>query len=284
MRSLCALLSFISLSSLSGAELGQPTLRAWEDYIRKADSKAMTRSLAASRFLMIDELSEAGRRLQRGETFVAPFQKSGIVAIPAGLIHDWLGAAFIPNVSLKDVLSVVRNYGQYEKLYRPAVLESRCISRDESRDLFSMIWSKKTFFTAVTLEGDYESSYTQIAQTRWISDSHSTRIREIEDHGKPSERRLEPGKGSGYIWRLNSFARYEQKDGGVYVEIEAIALSRDIPPTIRWFVCPIVARTSRDALATSLQQTRKAAAALTNQNSKDQTGTNDSLNRGATHS
>jgi hypothetical protein len=126
MRPLCALLSFISLSSLSGAELGQPTLTAWQDYIRKANAKAITRPLAASRFLIIDELPEAGRRLQRGETFVAPFDKSGTVLVPSGLIHDWLGAAFIPNVSLKDVLSVVHNYGQYEKFYRPTVLESRC--------------------------------------------------------------------------------------------------------------------------------------------------------------
>jgi hypothetical protein len=233
---------------------------------------------------MIDELPEAGRRLQRGETLVASFAKSGAVAVPAGLIHDWLGAAVIPNVWLKDVLSVVRNYGQYEKVYRPSVLESRCVSRDDSRDLFSTIRSKKTFFTAVTLEGDYESSYTQITQTRCISASYSARIREIEDRRKPSERRLEHGEGSGYIWRLNSFARYELKDGGVYVEIEAIALSRDIPTAIRWFVCPIVARTSRDALATSLQQTGKAAAALTSKGSNDQTGTNSGLNRGATHS
>jgi hypothetical protein len=147
-----------------------------------------------------------------------------------------------------------------------------------------MIWSRKTFFTEVTREGEYESSYTQITQTRWISVSYSKRIRQIEDHGKPSERRLEPGEGSGYIWRLNSFARYEQKDGGVYVEIEAIALSRDIPPANRWFVVPIVARTSRDALATSLQQTRKAATALTSQSRNDRRGTNDGLNKGATHS
>ena len=52
--------------------------------------------------------------------------------------------------------------------------------------------------------------------------------------------------------------RLEENDGGVYVEIEAVALSRDIPPALRFLVDPIVRRVSRSALLTSLEQTENA--------------------------
>jgi hypothetical protein len=212
---------------------------------------------------LLDEFPDAAKDVRSGETWVAPLAKEGTVFVPDGLIHDWVGAVFISNVSLEDVLSVVRDYAKYPRFYRPVVLESACARRDASRDLFSMIWSKKIFFTAVTLESEFESHYSQISETQWISASYSTRILEIKDLRKPTQRRLEPGEGGGYIWRLNSFARYQEKDSGVYVEVEAIALSRDIPAAVRWLVSPMVARSSRDALAVALQQTRKAVVART---------------------
>ena len=62
----------------------------------------------------------------------------------------------------------------------------------------------------------------------------------------------------GLIWRVHSITHFEERDGGVYIEVEAIALSRDIPAVLRWVVDPIVRRVSRASLATSLQQTEAA--------------------------
>jgi hypothetical protein len=50
----------------------------------------------------------------------------------------------------------------------------------------------------------------------------------------------------------------EERDGGVYIELEAMVLSRDIPAALRWVVDPIVRRVSRSSLETSLQQTADA--------------------------
>jgi hypothetical protein len=65
-------------------------------------------------------------------------------------------------------------------------------------------------------------------------------------------------KGSGCIWRQFSVARFQQRDGGVYVEFEAIALSRDIPVAARLLVDPLIRRISRNSLLISLQQTEQA--------------------------
>jgi hypothetical protein len=91
--------------------------------------------------------------------------------------------------------------------------------------------------------------------------SYSTRIQEIENFGRAGQRKLPPDTGSGLIWRLYSFSRFVERDG-VYVEMEAIALSREIPFTLGWIVEPIVRRVSRSSLLTSLSQTSEAVRSI----------------------
>jgi hypothetical protein len=83
-------------------------------------------------------------------------------------------------------------------------------------------------------------------------------VQEIHNYGHPNETKLPPSEGTGYLWQIYSVARFEERDGGVYMELEAIALSRDIPAAIRWIVDPIVRRISKNALLTSLRQTAEA--------------------------
>jgi len=71
-----------------------------------------------------------------------------------------------------------------------------------------------------------------------------------------------PGTGSGFIWRLFSISRFEERDSGVYVELEVMALSRCVPAGLRWLVNPVVSRLSQSSLVTSLSQTREAVKSL----------------------
>jgi hypothetical protein len=80
----------------------------------------------------------------------------------------------------------------------------------------------------------------------------------VDNYGQPDQRKLSPDEGSGYIWRLYSLSRFEERDGGVYVELEAIALSRDIPGSLHWLVNPIVRRVSKGSLEVSLVKTQQA--------------------------
>jgi len=101
-------------------------------------------------------------------------------------------------------------------------------------------------------------SYLQLDELRWYSTAHSTRVQEIPHCGRSDEQELPPNQGSGYIWRVSSLARFEERDGGVYIELEAIALSRDVPVALRWVVDPIVRGVSRNTLLISLQQMEEA--------------------------
>ena len=116
----------------------------------------------------------------------------------------------------------------------------------------------KSVVAKTALDADCEASYIRVDDRHWYGFSNTTRIQEVDKFGTPKERTLPVDQGTGLIWRLSSITRLEERDGGVYAELEAIALSRDIPAAFRVFVTPIVRRVSRDSLATSLHQTKAA--------------------------
>jgi hypothetical protein len=200
-------------------------------------------------------------KLKRGEIMVARGASQGLINVSGGTISDWFGAIFIPGVTREQVLAVLNDYDDYENVYDPVVVASKTLAANGSEYAFSMILTNKAGFVSTTLDTNYESRLVQVNERCWFGLSESTHIREIEGYGTTAQHELAEGTGSGLIWRLFSIARYEQRDGGVYVEIEAMALSRDIPVSLRWVVEPIVRRISQNSLVTSLRQTENAVRA-----------------------
>jgi hypothetical protein len=242
----------------TSASLERTTSEAWEDYVDSASKRMEQRLLPDNAFLWVDEAPERLARVRAGEVVLSPVGPQVPKRVPSGLIHDWVGALFIPNVTLKDVLQVARDYGRYKELYQPTVIASKAIATSEAKDRFSMVLISTSYLPKTALDADYESCYVHVDDRRAYSMTRATRIQEIEEYGTPTQQVLREGEGNGFIWKLFSITRYAERDGGVYLEFEAIGLSRDIPASLRWIVEPIVRRISRSSLSTSLQQTAQA--------------------------
>ncbi|MBZ5632238.1 MAG: hypothetical protein LAO55_03845 [Acidobacteriia bacterium] len=255
---LVPLVMLLSPGTVSAASLGPATVRAWEEYVEAANKRMERRLRPDKTFLWVDEAPDRLARVRAGEILVSPLGARTPARVPSGLIHDWIGAVFIPNVSIQDALAVVSDYAHYKEFYQPAVIDSKTIATSEAKDQFSMLLMNKSFFARTALDADYESCYVRVDDRRGYSVSRTTRIQEIEEYGAPTEHALHEGEGHGIIWRLFGITRYVERDGGVYIELEAIGLSRDIPASLRWLVEPIVRRVSRGSLLTSLQQTENA--------------------------
>lgn len=259
---------FVLHAILAGSVFGgnltlkQETLAAWDHYIQTASDSFRGRMTAGGQFLWLDESAERQAQVQKGEILVTPMTSKAVPQmphkVPSGLIHDWIGAAFIPNSTLDDVLSVVRDYPHYKDNYKPVVLDSRTISLSPDEDRFSILLLNKSVLSKTALEGDYKSSTVRVDRHRAYGITQSTRIQEIDSYGSPDAKKLPVDEGGGLIWRLYSIARYEERDGGVCVEVEAMVLSREVPFAVRWLVDPIVRRISRSSLTTSIQQTKDA--------------------------
>jgi hypothetical protein len=243
---------------LNAIELQPNTLRDWDDYIRKADSLIPPRLDGQRPFLWSDETPGRSSRLRRGEIEVAPVIERGSQSVTNGLIHDWIGAAFIPNATIGSLLSVVHDYDRYKDFYKPVVAESQTLACTETDQRFSMVWRRRVLLINAAMETQYQSHDVVLDGRRGYSIVSSTQVREIEDAGQAGEHLLPPGQGSGFIWRLHSIARWEERDGGVYLELQAIALTRDIPSSLKWLVSPVVNHLSINSLTASLRQTRDA--------------------------
>ena len=125
-----------------------------------------------------------------------------------------------------------------------------------------MTWQRRILFVHAAMEGHYQARDFAVDARRGYNVAYTTQVQEIEEYGQSGERMLPPGQGKGFIWRLHSIARYEERDGGVYLELEAIVLTRDIPASLRWMINPVVNRLSIDSLTTTLRQTRDAVNSL----------------------
>ncbi len=252
---ICA--GFLTSSVVShAAELKQETLRTWDAYVETSNLQMRDRTQRS--FLWLDESPERMTRVRNGEILVSSIGQGNPKPVPSGLIHHWIGAAFLPNARLEDVLSAARSYDHYKNFYQPAVVDSKSLGTSGDCDKYSMRVVNKEVVAETALDGEYEACYVQVDPKHWYSIGYSTRVQEVQGYGRRDERDLPPGQGSGYVWRLYSITRFEQTDDGVYVELEAMALSRDIPITVRWLVVPIVRNISRNSLLTSLRQLEEA--------------------------
>jgi hypothetical protein len=252
-------LDVIALSSeVKAAKLKPETVAAWDDYLQTTNAKLQDRIRPGGSFLWTLENAERAAKVHGGEIVVAPVNRQNPMKVAGGLIHHWVGAMFVPDGKLDDIIEATRDYDHYKDFYRPYVVESKMLARTSSEDRFSMLIMNKAFFLNSALDADYHTTVVRLDDRRFYSFSRTTRIQEVEEFGEPGQYRKPEGEGKGYIWKLASIARLEQSDDGVYVEIEAIALSRQIPAAVRFLVDPVVRRVSRDSLLTSLQKTEEA--------------------------
>ena len=166
---------------------------------------------------------------------------------------------FVPNVKLDDLLKVLQE-PQTDKHKQEDVITSRVVNRDgDSQKVYLRL--RRTKFVTVVYDTEYDVDYKRLSPKLALSNSISTKIVEIENAGTPRERALPEGNDHGYMWRLNSYWRYKQVDGGVLVEIESLTLSRDLPAIIGSLIRPIVNSTARESMTRTLASVRARFAA-----------------------
>ena len=212
---------------------------------------------ATGPFLWTDWESERSHRVRDGQVVAQLWAGKGPVSVPNGLVHDWIAAALISGTTMQATLGLLQDYDNHRRIYRPEVIASRVISRHEDDFQVYLRLLKKKIITVV-LDTDHEVHYRSVGQTRWMCRSKTTRIVEVENAGVPKENVLPPDIGHGFLWRLYSYWRFEERDGGVYVECRAISLTRDVPLGLGWLIEPIIRKLPQESLANTLEATRKA--------------------------
>ena len=254
-----AILFLLLAPALSNAmDLKPETLQAWNTYVGAVKLRMEERAKGQAPFLWVDEQRELSQRARAGEILVEPVDGDSPHSVPCGLIHDWIGAVFVPKAKLDDVTGVLDDYERYKDFYRPMVAKSRLLAQTHDHEKVTLLMVQKAYSVTAAVETDNEVDIARLDAHREYSSSSSVRVREIADYGNPSEHALPEDRGSGYVWRMFTLTRVEQRDDGVYVEMELMGLSRGIPLAFRWLVQPLAERLPRNILRAILKDTRDA--------------------------
>jgi hypothetical protein len=249
-------LVLVAACGASAAELKPDTAQAFDRYVRAAETRIDGR-LHGRNFLWADESPARLKAVRDGQVVTEPVVARGDVAVKDGLVHDWIAAVFVPGATLERALASVQDYDRDKVTHRPEVIDSKLLSRDGDRFHIYLRLMKKKVLTVV-LNTEHDVQYFPIEGRRCHSRSYSTRIAEVADPGKKDERELPAGNDHGFLWRLYSYWRFEERDGGVYIECEAISLTRDVPTGLGWLIEPIVRQLPAESLVNTLRSTRNA--------------------------
>jgi hypothetical protein len=243
---------------LQAVDLKPETLQAWDASVQEAKTRMERRAGGHAPFLWVDEETPRLQRVKAGEILVEPADGDSPHSVEGGLIHDWIGAIFIPKARLADAMGVLGDYEHYEDIYKPMVAKSKLLERNQDHEKVSLVMVQKAYSVTAAVETENEVDMVRLDADRAYSFSVSVRVQDIADYGQPSERTLPADHGRGYVWRMFTLTRVEQRDDGVYVEMELMGLSRGIPWVFRWLVQPLAERLPRNILQSILNDTRDA--------------------------
>jgi len=249
----------------AAAELKPETVAAWHAYVAAAEAR-IARELAEGRRFLVQDFDpgsdRARARLLAGDVLVSEMSAADAagdrIDVPSGMIHHWRGAIFVPGVTLDTLLARLQ-HPKTEGPHQEDVLALRVLEQQPDHLRLFIKMTRKKIVT-VTYNSEHDLRYVRHSPTRASSRSETTKIAELEHAGTPDEREKPIGQDRGFLWKLNSYWRYEEVEGGVIVECESISLSRDIPWGIKQIISPIVDRVARQSMSRTLDNLAKVHA------------------------
>ena len=254
---IAVLVAALPLRAQFPVTLDERTIQEFEAYTHKLEARLANRWHGREAFLAIGETPDLRNRVLHGEVSIRPGVPDNPVDIFQGLVHDWIGDIFIPNTSMERVLAVLQDFDRHSKIY-PEIKRSRLLHRAGNR--ISGYWrlEKKDQIVPVVLDVVDEAEYQEIGPGKWICRAYAKDISEVENAGTPHEKKLPPGRGQGFLWRLYAYWTLEATNGGVLAECRTASLSRSVPPGLGWAVKPFIKNLPRESLSSTLRNTRDA--------------------------
>jgi len=239
-------------------KLTPDTVKAFESHVKAAEVELEARWSGHEPFLQLDASADS-KRILKGDLVIRPAAAGNPEEIPEGLIHDWVGAVYIPNTTVTKVIAVLQDFDHHSKIY-PEIVRSRLVKRQG--DDITGYWrlERKQQFVPAVFDVQQEAHYKQVGPERWICRAYANDIREVQDAGTKKEQDYPLGEGLGLLWRMNAFWSIEAHGGGVLAECRTISLSRSIPNGMGWMIKPFIQNVPRESLTSTLVNTRKRIA------------------------
>jgi len=227
----------------------------FNSYVSGVEARLGQQHRSADAFLAGGVLAPQNEtRLYGGELVVDELTPAGGTALPGALLHHWRGTAFAPGATAADFERLMKDFDDYPQNFSPQVVRARVISQ-KGDDLQTLIRVRQKHMITVVMDTAYDVSFERLDERHGYSVSRSTRISEIASAGTGAERELSADESHGFLWRMNTYWSYEEKDGGLYMQIESVSLTRSIPRGLGWAVQPFVESVPRESVEFTLRST-----------------------------
>lgn len=244
---------FLATSILAAEEPTPAAVAGFNSYAARVESRLAEQHGSANGFLASTDRA----RLENGQFVIEQLTPANGLELPGALVHHWRGTAFLPGVTLADYERVLRDFKTYPRHWAPEVVWASVLRQDGDSYQVAMRMMQRHIFTVV-LDATYDVKFNRLDAQHGYSVSRSTKIAEIETPGTARERALTLGEEHGFLWRMNSYWSYEEQDGGLYVQIESITLTRSVPTGLGWAIGPFIESIPRESLEFTLRATRDA--------------------------
>jgi hypothetical protein len=249
----------LSTAPARGAELTDAAAAAWDRYVKSTEARRGRERPDSGRFLASDfEPNGAAVRaaLMRGDLVIEEVElgRAERDAVPDSTVHHWRGAVLVRGVTLAGLVDALRNPHRHGYA-PPDVLQWRVLHRQGDRERVFLRLRRQEIVTAV-FNTEHDVQFTWHDTNRASSRSVATRIAEVTDAGEARASEKPIGRDRGFLWRMNSYWRYEAVPGGVLVELESLTLSRDVPALLRPLARPIITRVARESIQQTLGSIR----------------------------
>ena len=248
--------SVLLLAIAAGLAAEEPTpaaLAGFQTYVSHVDSRIAKQDGSEDRFLAPVDRA----RLRRGDVVTEQLTPTTGLELPGALIHDWRGTAFFPGATGADFERVLRDFEAYPRSYAPEVVRANVLLQQGDHYEITMRVVQHHILTFV-MDGTYDVTFGRLdAQHRYCV-SRNTLISEISQAGTAQEHALSASEEHGFLWRMTTYWNYEEGDGGLYIQIESISLTRSIPVGLGWAIGPFVESVPRESLEFTLRATRNA--------------------------
>ena len=247
------LLPFVGAPGCIAEEPGATAVSGFASYVSAVETRLAVQHRMPNGFLASEAMGPQDKaRLLRGELIVEKLTPSTGVGLPEAMLHDWRGIAFASGAKAADFERLMRDFDAYPQRFSPQVVQAKVLSHQGDHFETKMRVRQHHLITVV-LDTTYDIDFGRLDPQRGYSVSRSTKISEIEAAGTANEHALEPGEEHGFLWRLNTYWSYEEGDGGLYMQIESVSLTRSIPTGLGWAIGPFVESVPRESLEFTLR-------------------------------
>jgi hypothetical protein len=252
---MCGLLVSVVAPCCFAAEPTPGAIAGFNSYVSAEELRLSQQHRSADAFLTSAALaSRSEARVRGGELIVEEVTPAGGAGLPGAMLHHWRGTAFAARATAADFERLMKNFNAYPQHFSPQVVQARVLTQKDGR-MQAVMRVRQRHVITVVMDTAYDVSFGRLDERHGYSISRSTRISEIESPGTGSERELSSNEEHGFLWRQNTYWSYEERDGGLYLQVESISLTRSIPRGLGWVVQPFVESVPRESLEFTLRST-----------------------------